>query len=313
MSTCGCVTSLRYGAPMRTILVDRPIDLLASLSPLVSSHRDPTIRLRHDRVVRASRTPDGPATLDVRRVGERRFEATAVGPGRDRALEGAPDLLGAEDDLAGFAPQLDPTVARAHHLRPGLRLIRSGQVEDLLVPTILAQRVTGREAGRAWTRIVQAWGAPAPGSSGLRLPPTCAQLAARPYWEFHHLGVERSRARRIAVACRELAASNGFRHPADATTYARLLRIPGVGPWTAALVARSTAGDPDAVEVGDFHVKNHITFALTGDARGSDDRMLELLAPFAGHRGRVVRLLTSVVRRPPAFGPRRRVVPVDAL
>lgn len=298
---------------MRTIDVDHAIDLLASLSPLVSSHRDPTIRLRHDRVVRASRTVDGPATLEITRVGERRFEATADGPGRERALDAAPGLLGAADDLTGFTPATDRTVARAHHLRPGLRLVRSGQVEDLLVPTILAQRVTGREAGRSWTRIVLAWGEPAPGSSGLRLPPTCAQLAERPYWEFHHLGVERSRARRITVACRELAASDGSRYPTDADTYDRLLRIPGVGPWTAALVARTTAGDPDAVEIGDFHVKNHITYALTGEARGSDDRMLELLAPFAGHRGRVVRLLTSVVRRPPAFGARRRVVPVDAL
>jgi 3-methyladenine DNA glycosylase/8-oxoguanine DNA glycosylase len=291
-----------------------PIDLLGSLRPLVASRHDPTIRLRHDRFARASRTPDGPATLEVHAVGERRFRASATGPGRDWALAQVASLLGADDDLDGFTPEAHPTVARAHRRRPGLRIIRSGRIEDLLVPTILAQRVTAREAGSAWTRMVTAWGEPAPGDLGLRLPPSPTQLAERPYWDYHHLGVERSRAQRIARACRHLAgrslvaSGDGGR-----TTYQWLLQVPGIGPWTAALVARTSAGDADAVEVGDFHVKNHVTYALTGQARGSDERMLELLAPFPGHRGRVVRLLTSVVRRPPAFGPRRRIVPVESL
>jgi 3-methyladenine DNA glycosylase/8-oxoguanine DNA glycosylase len=63
-------------------------------------------------------------------------------------------------------------------------------------------------------------------------------------------------------------------------------------------------GDPDAVSVGDAHLSNVVTFALTGTPRGTDARMLELLAPWAGHRARVVRLLERSGITPPRYGPR---------
>jgi hypothetical protein len=69
-------------------------------------------------------------------------------------------------------------------------------------------------------------------------------------------------------------------------------------------------GDPDAVAVGDFHLKNLVSFNLAGEARGTDERMLELLTPYKGQRGRVVRLLQLDGRPPPAFGPRQRILPM---
>lgn len=300
---------------VRTFDVPLPIDLLRSLRPLVASSNDPTIRLRPDRIVRAGRTPEGPSTLDVRRVGAQRFVAEATGPGRGWALEHAPDLLGALDDLDGFDASRHRMVARAHHARRDLRLVRSGRIEDVLVPTILAQRVTSQEAARSWTRLVSAWGEPAPGPIPLRLPPRPDELAGRPYWAFHRLGVERSRAERISAACRNLdvlqAAIDRSHAPDGLAVVEQLTRVPGIGPWTAALLARTAAGDPDTVEVGDYNTKNHIVHALTGRPRGSDEEMLELLEAFAGHRGRVIRLLLSAAPRPPTFGPRRRVIPVD--
>jgi hypothetical protein len=38
--------------------------------------------------------------------------------------------------------------------------------------------------------------------------------------------------------------------------------------------------------------------------------MLELLAPYAGHRGRVIRLLERDGHRAPRFGPRRGILPI---
>ena len=55
----------------------------------------------------------------------------------------------------------------------------------------------------------------------------------------------------------------------------------------------SAMGDPDAVAVGDYHLKNLVVHALAGEPRGTDERMLELLAPYAGQRGRVIRLLLA--------------------
>ena len=70
-----------------------------------------------------------------------------------------------------------------------------------------------------------------------------------------------------------------------------LRAIPGIGPWTAAEVGIRAFGDPDAVSVGDFHLPNMVAWALAGEPRGTDERMLELLEPYRGQRGRVLRLL----------------------
>ena len=84
----------------------------------------------------------------------------------------------------------------------------------------------------------------------------------------------------------------------------RLTALPGIGPWTVAEVALRALGDPDAVSVGDFHLKNLVAFTLAGEIRGDDARMVELLEPWRGHRARVIRLLEASGHRPPAFGPR---------
>lgn len=306
---------------MPILHLSAPVDLLRSLRPLVASAHDPTIRLRARGVVRCHRTVDGPATVEVRALGDdversgrvERVEARAWGPGAERALEAVPDLLGARDDLTGFDPSPHPRVVDAHRRRPDLRLVRTGRVEDTLVPTILAQRVTAKEAARSWTRLVRTWGTPAPGPHELRLPPAPERLAATPYWAFHRLGVERDRATTIATACGRIDRLQEAVELPHGEALARLCALPGIGPWTAALVLRVAAGDPDHVEVGDFHVKHHVAWNLADEPRASDERMLELLAPFAGHRGRVVRLVLSAGRRPPTYGPRHRIVPVDHL
>jgi 3-methyladenine DNA glycosylase/8-oxoguanine DNA glycosylase len=287
-----------------------PVDLVASLRPLVASASDPTIRLRPDRLLRAARTPEGPATLEVRQLAPDRFEARAFGPGGAWAVDAAPGLVGARDDLTGFDPSADAVVARAHHRRPGLRIIRSGRVEDVLVPTLLAQRVTSLEAARSWTRLVLWWGEPAPGPGDLRVPPSPDQLTVTPTWAFAELDVERSRAVRIRSACRAIERLQAAVDEDPTAAFHGLTSVPGVGVWTAAHLRRVVAGDPDAVEVGDHNTKDWVGWNLAGEPRASDARMMQLLAPFTGHRGRVVRLLLSTGQRPPRYGPRYRIVPL---
>jgi 3-methyladenine DNA glycosylase/8-oxoguanine DNA glycosylase len=89
-------------------------------------------------------------------------------------------------------------------------------------------------------------------------------------------------------------------HEAAAT----LRAVPGIGPWTVAEVAVRAWGDVDAVSVGDVHLPNLVAFALAGEPRGDDARMLELLAPYAGRRALVVRVLELSGVRPPRYGPR---------
>ena len=87
----------------------------------------------------------------------------------------------------------------------------------------------------------------------------------------------------------------------------RLRAVPGVGVWTANSVALNALGDADAVPLGDWNIPHTVSYVLTGEPRGSDARMLELLDPYPGHRGRVLRLLLAAGGRAPRFAPRRPV------
>src|SRR5690606_6746255 len=95
-----------------------------------------------------------------------------------------------------------------------------------------------------------------------------------------------------------------------AETAAKLALISGVGPWTIGIAMGPACGDDDAVPVGDYHLPNLVAWNLAGEPRGDDPRMLELLEPYRPQRGRVLRLLSLAGRRAPAFGPRRRVLPM---
>lgn len=292
--------------PTRRFRVPLPLHLRQTLGPLWRGVRDPSMRLAEAQAVRASRTPDGPATLLVR-VSGAEVEAEAWGRGAGWALEHAPTLVGADDDLTGFVAEHSRAVARAHHRLPGLRIGASGRVEDVLVPTILGQKVTATEAHRAWFGIVRSWGEPAPGPYGLLTPPSPETLAGQPYWAYHRFGVERRRAETIVRACRRMARlEEAAAMPAD-TAHRRLTALTGLGPWTAGLVRRIAFGDPDAVEVGDLHVPLHVCWHLAGERVRDDARMLELLEPFRGHRGRVVRLIGAALPHAPARAPRLEV------
>jgi 3-methyladenine DNA glycosylase/8-oxoguanine DNA glycosylase len=292
--------------PARTITLDAPLDLARILGIHVRGRGDPTLRIGAGTAIRASRMRSGPATVRIDLRGSR-LEAEAWGPGADEALDRLPALIGLEDDRTGFRPDLHPLIADLDRRSPGLRIGRTGAILESLIPAVLEQKVTGREAWHGYQGLVGRWGERAPGPSGLRLAPLPEVLAAVPYHEFHPLGVERRRAdlvRRIADHAERLEEIVAL-PLADA--HARLRSVPGIGPWTAAEVAFRALGDPDAVSVGDFHLPNVVAWALAGEPRADDGRMLELLEPWRGQRARVVRLLELSGRRPPAYGPRHAI------
>jgi 3-methyladenine DNA glycosylase/8-oxoguanine DNA glycosylase len=288
--------------PTRTIALDRPLDVARTLVINRRGHGDPTIRVGAAAVVRATRTPDGPATIQVRHGGNR-LEAEAWGPGAERLLADLPALVGLDDDSGALRPT-HPLLREMARRLPGLRIGRTGNVMEALVPAIIEQKVTGAEAFRAWRLLVTRYGERAPGPWGVWVPPPMDRIAALPYHAFHPLGVERRRAdtvRRVTARADRLSELPDL-PLRDA--YRRLTSFPGVGPWTAAETAIRALGDPDAVSIGDFHLPNLVSWALAGEPRGDDARMLELLEPYKGQRGRVVRWLEASGVRPPAYGPR---------
>jgi 3-methyladenine DNA glycosylase/8-oxoguanine DNA glycosylase len=183
-------------------------------------------------------------------------------------------------------------------------------VLDALVPAVLSQRVTGFEAKRSYRLLVERWGEPAPGPTGLWLAPSPQVIAELGYYDLHVIGVEKHRADALVRVCAHATRLEAVGASAPEELRERLEAIAGVGPWTSAEVARAALGDADAVSVGDFHMKHLVAWALAQEPRGTDDRMLQLLEPYPGHRGRVCVLLASSGLTAPKYGPRQRIQPI---
>ncbi|MFI7031060.1 DNA-3-methyladenine glycosylase family protein [Microbispora rosea] len=296
------------------------LDLALTLSPHRRGGGDPAWRRTPDGAIwRTSRTPEGPGTLRVT-ASPGEVHAQAWGPGAGWLLETLPSLLGAEDDVGGFAAMLarltrsgDPGQARAAAFvaglatrAAGLRVGRSLRVFEALAPAVLEQKVVGREAWRAWRFLLRRYGEPAPGPApeGMYVIPPPEAWRAIPSWDWHRAGAEAVRARTIVNAARHAEKLESTTTSASSEEADRLLRaLPGIGVWTSAEVRQRAHGDPDAPSVGDFHLPGIVGYALTGQ-KADDDGMLDLLEPFRGHRHRVVRLIELSGVRPPARGPR---------
>jgi 3-methyladenine DNA glycosylase/8-oxoguanine DNA glycosylase len=283
----------------RRIRLPFPIDLRPTLAGIRRGVDDPTLRFAHDGSVwRASRTPEGPATIQLTPKGAATVEVRAWGDGGAWAIEQAPALIGCFDDDTGFN-ELHPVVARLRRKLPGLRIGRSDNVLEALIPAVLEQRLTGFEATRAFRQVVTDYGDPAPGPGGLMVPPDPDRLAGVPYYDLHIRGVERARADTLRRVCARAGNLPLLLQLPSAEAQLRLCELPGVEMWTAAEVARNAFGDPDAVSLGDDILPTLVSWALTGDPNADDDRMVELLEPWRGQRARVIHLLEAGGLRPP--------------
>jgi 3-methyladenine DNA glycosylase/8-oxoguanine DNA glycosylase len=138
-------------------------------------------------------------------------------------------------------------------------------------------------------------------------------VAELPYFRFHRFGVERRRAEVVRAVCARAAALEALVELAPEEARRRLELFRGIGSWTSAEVTRLSLGDPDAVSLGDYHMPHVVAWALAGESRGTDERMLELLEPYRGQRGRVQRLLEASHIAPPSFGPRMEARQIERL
>lgn len=309
-----------------------PLDLGATLGFLHRGRGDPTLHTVEGpdawrNVWRAQRTPEGVASLRVHVVdgpptAAQRLLVTAWGPGAEWSVTHAPELLGDGDGdgwsgldavLLARATDGDPAAAalqRVRRRRQGLRLTRSDLVLEATVPAVLEQKVTGVEARRAWRQLVRQHGerAPGPAPEGLMVMPDGVGWRSIPDHDWHLAGVGPQRMatiRRVAAVAPALERTLTLGRGGPAAV-AALRSIPGVGEWTAAEVLQRSHGDPDTVSVGDAHLPHVIGTWFTGD-RVDDIGMLELLAPYVGHRHRVVRLITSLGVEAPRFGARATI------
>jgi 3-methyladenine DNA glycosylase/8-oxoguanine DNA glycosylase len=279
-----------------------------TLSPLRRGPGDPCYQVVDGAIWKTSLMASGPVTARITKSVPNVVECEAWGEGADEFLVRLPAMLGANDDATGFAP-VEPTIAAAHRKVPHLRLGRTDRVLEALIPAVLEQRVSGKDAFRAWRLLVTKFGTPAPGSAParMRVPPSADVWRRIPSWEFHLANVDPGRTRTL-VGCAQRADSLerlSSRPAADART--AMMSLPGVGEWTAAETAQRAFGDADALSVGDYHLANVVGCTLLGH-RIDDPEMVELLEPLRPHRHRAVRLLeVSGMARNPRFGARQAI------
>lgn len=283
-------------------------DLRATLGALSLGPADPCQTVRDDGIWRATHTPMGPCTWRAFVPERGRVVLQAWGPGADWVAARAEDLLGVWD-----RPDFEvehPLIARLQRRFPGRRLVRTHRVVETMVLVICGQLVTGKENLRSWTNLLRRYGQVAPGPVPLRVPPSPEVLRALPEHAFIPLGLLPRHARAVRLVCSRANRMEEASTMSPDQARRRLTALPGIGLWTAAETQGRAMGDPDAVPVGDYHLPHIVSYALAGEERGDDRRMLELLEPFEGNRYRVIRLLEAAHLGPPRKGPRSAVRPL---
>lgn len=218
----------------------------------------------------------------------------AVGDDEERCVEQFATLDTLNDGLLSFVPQ-HPVLRRLVHAFAGLRLLRVPWLFDVAAGAILQQRVAFPDAANGFKRIALQHGTVDDADNAVAFP-NARHVASLPRFEFEALGIDVKR----AAALKALAKEEVFRSFLHAGVghdelRRRLLRVPGIGPWTTEMILGFGAADADAVPVGDLHLPGLVCRVLAGERDGTDARMLELLEPYRGHRFRVVRLLWSAV------------------
>ena len=193
---------------------------------------DPTFR--STRTDGLARHPDPGGPHHAARPGppaRRDVLAQAWGPGATWVLESVPALLGAEDDWSGSShgtPCCEEV--RRHH--PHLRLGRTGLVMEALVPAIIEQKVTGKEAFAGFRALVHRFGERAPGPGVERrlwLQPTPDTLRTIPSWEWLRLHIDPARSRAIVTAAKVAVVARTHRGPTRGGGGATARSLPGSG------------------------------------------------------------------------------------
>ncbi|MDN4614795.1 AlkA N-terminal domain-containing protein [Leifsonia sp. F6_8S_P_1B] len=211
---------------------------------------------------RALRLPHGPATVRLTLTGTPQAPAVQC----DATLADVADLaplvarvrrlldLDADADAIDTALAADPALAPSVAASPGRRVPGAVDAEEVLFRALIGQQVSVAAARTALARLTAAIGEPIDLGGFTRLFPTAQAIAER------GREVLRGPARRIDAIVGAAAALADGSLTIDVgesrdELEARLLALPGVGPWTAGYVAMRVLGSPDVLLTGDLALR----------------------------------------------------------
>jgi len=253
---------LRLRIPYRGPLAGRRlIDYLSSRAiPGVETVEDGCYR-------RTMNTCGYPGVVDVRDPGDGcHLEATmhlATFGSIIEQVERVRSLFGLNHDSSDAERHLrrDELIGRLVRKQPGLRLPGAWDRFETSVRIIVGQQVSVAGASTVTGRLVKRFGKPVnvPLPGELRyLFPSAAALAGVGE---HNLAMPRARARTIARFSTAVAAGeiDLTRVASLDETLATLEALPGIGPWTANLIAGRVMGHPDAFPASDLGIRSAVT------------------------------------------------------
>jgi AraC family transcriptional regulator of adaptative response / DNA-3-methyladenine glycosylase II len=151
---------------------------------------------------------------------------------------------------------LDPLLAPSLARQPGLRVPGAFDSFELAMRAMVGQQVSVRGASTLAGRLAQRFGeaieTPLPCLN--RIAPTAARLAAARTSTLAALGLPRARAESVRNLARVVASGQLDLEPGiDPTAVvAGLVKVPGIGPWTAEYIAMRALRWPDAFPASDL-------------------------------------------------------------
>jgi AraC family transcriptional regulator, regulatory protein of adaptative response / DNA-3-methyladenine glycosylase II len=204
------------------------------------------------------------------------------------------------DALTGD-PELAPVVKKA----PGQRIPRTVDEAELAVRAVLGQQVSTKAARTHAGRLVAAYGRPVHDPEGA-LTHTFPSVEQLVEIDPLHLAVPRARQRTLNALVAGLADGSVVLDAGSdwESARAQLLALPGIGPWTAEVIAMRALGDPDAFPASDLGLR------LAAKQLGLPDeqrRLTEHSARWRPWRSYATQHLWTTLERPVNHWPPREV------
>lgn len=234
---------------------------------------------------RAISLPNGPGILSIRPVPADGRHPAYIECGlelsdlRDvtAAVQRCRRLLDLDADPEAVTAHLaaDPLLGRLAAACPGRRAPGTVDGDELAFRAVLGQQVSVAAARTLGGRLADAYGKPLPAPSGTLthcFPDAQTLASADPAALARDvLRIPRSRSETLVGLAAALAAGDIALHPgADREREtARLLALPGIGPWTAGYIRMRALSDPDAFLPTDAGVIR--ARKLLGDSRAESD------------------------------------------
>ncbi len=192
------------------------------------------------------------------------------------AVQRARRLLDLDADPAGVSAVLerDPLLRPLVAATPGRRVPGHPDGHELLVRAVLGQQVSVAGARTLAGRLVTRWGKPldvADGSVTHRFPEPAVLADA----DLSDVGLTAARARTVRAVAAAVAEGALVIDPGvdRDELRARLVALPGVGPWTAEYILMRAVGDPDAFLASDLGVRRALdALGVASDARSTASR-----------------------------------------